>query len=98
MNSDHYGEFVFIKPHIKLTAPLLTIHAVPPSYGEEKGENTLRNIEKLGQNSLSFVETVFLDGSHHLHMTKPKEAAQIILNFLNKIKNLGLGDSEKSKL
>lgn len=96
MNSDHYGEFVFIKPHIKLNAPLLTIHSVPPSYGQEKGENTLKVIEKLRADSLSFVETVFLDGSHHLHMTKPKEAANVVLNFLNKIKTLGL--CEQSKL
>ncbi len=85
---DHYGDFVLLAPQIKIVAPTLNIHAVPPSYGEVKGANTLAFIDQIRERSIAIIESVNVEGSHHLHMTKAKQTAEIILNFLNKIRNL----------
>lgn len=92
---DHYSDFVFIVPHIKFTSPVLSMHASPPSYGEVKGANTLRLVEEIRERSSAILESVFVEGTHHFHMIKPKETSDIILNFLNKIKSI---ESVVSKL
>lgn len=85
---DHYGDFVFLIPHIKIEAPLLSLHAVPASYGDVKGKNTRALVEKIRQKSSGIVESGYIEGSHHFHMIKPKQTAEIIVNFLNKIKSI----------
>lgn len=76
-----------ILPHVKLCAPMLTIQVVPPPYGDDPGENTLKVIEMIRKNSTAgLVETTFVEGSHHFHMANPKQAADMVLGFLNRIR------------
>ena len=87
-STDHYSEFVLIGSHMRknLTAPTLYVHAIPATFGREVLENTEIYKRKISQNA-EYTESLFVEGSHHLHMVKSKEAAQIVLNFLDKINN-----------
>lgn len=88
MTWEHFSEFEIMMPYIlkNQKAPHLMNHAVPPSYGKEKSVEIRLYVDKIKAGSKSKIETVFLNGTHHFHMIKPKETCEIILEFLNRLK------------
>lgn len=68
-----------------MTAPTLYVHSIPAIFGDAIMVNTEIYKKKISQSS--YFESLYVDGSHHLHMVKPKETAEIVFNFLNKINN-----------
>lgn len=70
-----------------INVPTLFIHATPPFYGTELAQKTEKFINEIKINSNALFESVFIEGSHHLHMIKVKETSSVILNFLEKLKS-----------
>lgn len=87
-NRDHYIEIVQLLPEIAkyLTAPTICIHAMPASYGDRALEDTLKTISKINDGSRTKIELAEFEGTHHFHMIKPKETAEILLKFLDRLK------------
>lgn len=85
---DHYIEVVQLRPEIakRLIAPTLCIHADPPSYDELALLDTLKTIDLINEGSKTKIELLKFKGTHHFHMISPKETAELILKFLDKIK------------
>ena len=85
---DHYIEMVQMLPEASkyLTAPTFCIHADPPSYGEQALNDTLKFIENINVGSRTKIELSTMKGTHHFHMIKPKETAEMFFKFLDKIK------------
>ena len=71
-----------------LTSPILLIYATPPPYGPKLFEQIMQIMSKIKDNGKASVELVPLDGTHHLHMLKPAEAAPHLLKFLNEKVNI----------
>ncbi|CAF1104323.1 unnamed protein product, partial [Brachionus calyciflorus] len=85
---DHYIQFYYLLPEImrNVNAPILSIHADPPSFGEDAVNSTIQFLKKINQNSKNRIEFTKILGTHHFHMIKPKETSEIIHKFFNKIK------------
>jgi hypothetical protein len=86
---DHFIDFSYMIPEMirDLNANMLMIHADPPSFGEEFSVATMRFLKKISQNQKANLQFETIKGTHHFHMSSPKETAQLILKFFNKIKN-----------
>ncbi len=97
---DHYLEPVSLIPEMKrkFTPPALVITVVPASYGEKKQEYTLRLFEETKEElgDRCDIEIVKMNGTHHFHMIKPKEVAQVVIQFLDR--KLKSNSPIKSKL
>lgn len=87
-NRDHYIEIVQLLPEIAkyLTAPTMLIHATPASYGDRALKDTLKTINIINDGSRTKIELAEFEGTHHFHMIKPKETAEILLKFLDRLK------------
>lgn len=89
-SADSFSEYVLMSPHIirNQTSPNLMIHAVPPAYGDKKAVDTHVFLDRIRANEKARIESVFLNGTHHLHMIKPKETSEVIFDFLNKLNQI----------
>lgn len=68
-------------------SPHLMLHSVPFAYGEKKGEDTIIYLDRIRAEGKAPVESVFIDGTHHFHMMKPKETSEHCWNFLKRLKS-----------
>ena len=86
-SADSFSEFVLMTPQIikNQTSPHLMIHAVPSAYGDKKAVDTQIFLDLMRANQ-AHVESEFVNGTHHLHMIKPKEISELVFEFLNKLK------------
>lgn len=53
--------------------------------GQASFDNTLNTLRIISDESRVKIKTSVIDGTHHFHMIKPKETAQVIFEFLNKL-------------
>lgn len=85
---DHYVDIRTIFPDVSkfLTTPALNILSDPPSYGKQTQDDTMRCIDLINEKSNTEIIIKYLNGTHHVHMIKPKEMVSIILEFLDSLK------------
>ena len=67
-----------------LITPTMFIYATPPPFGQALYDQIMKIIQKIKANSKSDVEMTPIEGTHHFHMLKPEETADIVLKFLDK--------------
>lgn len=67
-----------------LITPALFIYATPPPFGPKLFDQIMNIINEIKKNSHSDVETAPIEGTHHFHMLKPAETAEIVLGFLSR--------------
>jgi hypothetical protein len=67
-----------------MITPVCFIYATPPPFGQELFDQIMKIIANLKNNPKSDVETVAFEGTHHFHMLKPAETADVILKFLER--------------
>ena len=60
------------------------IYATPPPFGQTLYDQIMTIISEIRKNSQSNVETIPIEGTHHFHMLKPEETANIVLEYLDK--------------
>ena len=102
---DHYVEFIVLFPeiHARLKAPTLIVHALPPYYGEKALQGTYKLLAGVDEHSTSAnIEFRTIDGTHHVHMLKPRETAALVLDFFHKVDtssaSTSSGSGQTSKL
>lgn len=66
-----------------INSPICLIYATPPPFGQPLFDQIMKIMNEIKKNSKSVVELIPIEGTHHFHMLKPKETADIILNFLD---------------
>lgn len=83
---DHYIDFLILERDMttRFSPPALMIHADPPSYGQRALDATMKYLIGINENSKTKIELTKMDGTHHFHMIKPKETAEMIHKFLDK--------------
>jgi alpha/beta superfamily hydrolase len=64
--------------------PIQFIQADPPPYGDVLFEQINEMIQHLKEHSKNTVDVISMNGTHHFHMLKPAETADIVLKFLVK--------------
>jgi hypothetical protein len=84
----HFGEFIQIVPEIALQVPMINMYAYPPSYGQSAFDKTQFLMDFLSEKSKYKIDFKKVDGSHHFHMIKPKETAELIFKFLDSYKDV----------
>ena len=67
-----------------MITPVCFLYATPAPFGQELFDQIMKIIANLKKNPKSDVETVAIEGTHHFHMLKPAETADIILKFLER--------------
>ncbi len=67
----------------QLITPTLFIYATPPPFGDALFEQIMKIIQNIKKNSESNVELMPFEGTHHFHMLKPAETADVVLKFLS---------------
>lgn len=66
-----------------LSSPVMLIYATPPPFGQELFDQIMKIMTQIKNQSQANVELVPIEGTHHFHMLKPAETAQIVLKFLD---------------
>lgn len=66
-----------------LSSPVMLIYATPPPFGQELFDQIMKIMNEIKNNSNSEVNLVPIEGTHHFHMLKPQQTAEIILKFLD---------------
>ncbi|RNA00232.1 putative serine hydrolase [Brachionus plicatilis] len=84
---DHYLDMSYLLPEIikGIDVPWLMIHADPPAYGERPATTTMNFMKQIEKNSKTSIQYEVFKGTHHFHMIQPKETAEIILKFIDRI-------------
>ncbi len=82
---DYHLEYVGIYDSLfqNLKCPLLLIYATPAPYGEKLFEQIMYIMSQIKQYTKSTIDLVPMEGTHHFHMLKPAETAEVIIKFLN---------------
>ena len=71
-----------------LSSPVLLVYATPPPFTQELFDQIMKIMTEIKKNNKSSVELCPINGTHHFHMLKPAESAEIIINFLkDKVNN-----------
>ena len=85
---DHYLVMTYLIPEMLkgIDIPWLMIHADPPAYGERPAKTTMDFLKKIEATSKTSIQFEIFKGTHHFHMIQPKETAEIVLKFIDKIK------------
>lgn len=65
-----------------LSSPVMLMYATPPPFGQELFDQIMKIMNEIKANSKSTVELIEVEGTHHFHMLKPQETAEIVFNFL----------------
>ena len=84
---DHYLESLMLFSDLKqgIKSPVLFMTVLPASYGDKKRDYTLRVVEAIMNESKNEkIEILEMNGTHHVHMIKPKEVTAEVIKFLDK--------------
>jgi pimeloyl-ACP methyl ester carboxylesterase len=85
---DHYTELLLLVDEMKKTfkIPALVLHVNPPSYGEKATQFTIEFVNEMRSKSNNDqILMRQLEGTHHVHMIRPKEVSEIVFEFLDKL-------------